>query len=652
MTCARHATCRDGGVPLLLSLVRAILSAALCIAFAAAQDRIEFIDELMPGCDEPGWLVFLVVDDLTGEPVAGAEVFLVLESNTPIAGEFWFTRKVTTDADGVLRAPVADIEGQWHIQVLRHPDYGTCTRSGGDDDVWRVGRPFDVPVLVLDWQGQPAAGAAIGFCGGCGHCPDLANAVTGADGVAVLRGIDPHNHINDIYVQKAGLGLGYQSLAFYPGAPPTIIECAWSIPLTGRVVDHRGEPVAGAFVSAPDVHRGPWGRTAEDGSFTVLGARPSVGASHVRTAGGRKVWFPTPGTYPVTLKLPDLSDPNAHHGSIDTGEWQEPAIPTRKVRVRFETSGEQVSAFVRLPGRKSLEGEGDTIEVPVEGPFAIEISDDDDHGYGKPDERCFAFADASELPPEPVLLRWFAPTRVRGSVVDGQGTPVAARLRLVPHWELEDNGDYVEHGGGPFELRTIESGLFLLEVVPEREDLWRRAAWVTLPLRGDDNVVEIGEVVLPSEPALVVEDADGPLADEKIFWSRAGFQEGGQPHGFALDHEGRWQGPDLRVGDTLLVKGDRGAMPWRTVLRGDGPWRLTAPQGQVDVRVTTSDGRLVVPRLLFGAELVAVKDTLRLRRLRTGETRLYASAPGYCTAMIDTVVGTEPRTIEVTLPAR
>ncbi len=39
-----------------------------------AQDRIEFTNELYPGCDAKGWIVTQVVDDLTGEPVAGAEV--------------------------------------------------------------------------------------------------------------------------------------------------------------------------------------------------------------------------------------------------------------------------------------------------------------------------------------------------------------------------------------------------------------------------------------------------------------------------------------------------------------------------------------------------------------------------------------------------
>ncbi|HIE70633.1 MAG TPA: hypothetical protein EYP98_10880 [Planctomycetes bacterium] len=208
---------------MILSLRRCILLSLFAVASANAQDRIESTDALFPGALDPldrSWVLSRVVDDLTGAPIANAAVYFVRESDTPLAGEFWFTRKVQTDKDGWLRAPVADIERKWHIQVLRHRDYGVAARVGQGGDIWRVGRPFDVPVWVRDWQGRPATGATIGFCGGCGHTPDLVNAVTDANGIAILKQIDPHSDIGDVYVQRTGLGLGYDSVRWMPGAPP------------------------------------------------------------------------------------------------------------------------------------------------------------------------------------------------------------------------------------------------------------------------------------------------------------------------------------------------------------------------------------------------------------------------------------------------
>jgi len=302
-----------------VSFLRTIAVAAALIGSGSAQERIRHTDELFPGgvaADDAAWLVTRVVDDLTGAPIAGAEIFLVGEHKTPLAGEFWFSRKGSSDADGFVRIPLADLPERWDIQVLRHPQHGVASRSGRGDEVWRIGRPFDVPVLVRDWQGRPVAGARIGFCGGCGHTPDLVNATTGPDGIAMLRGIDPHNDFADVYVQHPGLGLGYRSVDWFPGDPPAIVDCAWSPAKAGKVVDHKGRPIAGAFVDAGDVHRGPWAKTAADGTFVVLGAPAETSPSHVVTPVGREIWFPSPATYPVTLQLPDLADPEAYQGTI------------------------------------------------------------------------------------------------------------------------------------------------------------------------------------------------------------------------------------------------------------------------------------------------------------------------------------------------
>jgi len=638
-----------------VSLARATLFLPIycTVAVAQAGDRITFTDELMPGCEEVGWLVFRVVDDLTSLPVEGAEVFLVKEAETPIAGEFWYTRKGRTDANGVVRIPTADIAKQWHVQVLMHPDYGTCSRSEREDSVWRVGRAFDVPVLVLDWRGLSAPGAEIGFCGHCGHSPDLANAVVGEDGLAVLAGIDPHNHIRDVYVQHPGLGLGYDAIDWYPGGPPTVIHCSWSMPLSGKVVDHLGQPVAGAFVAANDVHRGPWARTAADGTFTILGGRASIGASQVQTVTGQRVFFTSPGSYPVTLTLPDPDGDDPSEGATDVGEWRDPTVATREVRVQFESSGEVLGAAVRVPGCDAIRGVGDTVEVPTEGPFAIAFGPKK-YVHGEPAERVYAFDDISDLPPEPIVLQWFLPTRVVGRVVDAAGQPIAAGVRLLVDWQREDAGDFDDCPDGRFELMVADSGLEVLEVRARQDGLRNRLVWLPLPLRGDDVRIDLGDIVLSSEPQLLMTGPDGPMAGEVVFWSRAGFQGGGHSRDWSLDVDGAWQGPDLRAGDCLLVEceGEDGELPWRTVLEGDGPWRLSPPAGQLDLEVETADGQLVAPVVSFLDQQFEIDDRRRLRRLPTGPLRLWIGAPGYRTAVVDAVVTTQPQTITVTLPPR
>ena len=229
--------------------------------------------------------------------------------------------------------------------MLRHPDYGVAARVGTGDVIWRVGRPFDVPVRIVDWRGAAVAGARIGFCGGCGHTPDLVNATTGPDGVAWLRGIDPHSDIGDVYVQHPGLGLGYDRVRWCPGEGPAIVRCRWSPAMTGVVLDHLGAPVAGAFVAARDVHRGPWAKTGSDGSFTLLGARPEIGPSHVRTPDGREVWFDSARRFPVTLRVPSASSTEPREGAIEQPEGAAEEIATRKLRVAL-TGGERLDADV------------------------------------------------------------------------------------------------------------------------------------------------------------------------------------------------------------------------------------------------------------------------------------------------------------------
>ncbi|MFN7671795.1 MAG: hypothetical protein ACK5S5_15230, partial [Planctomycetota bacterium] len=106
----------------------ALLATAVTSAGAKAQ-QIKIAEQLYPGAVEGdrGPLLKRLVDDLTGEPLAGAEVFLIAESNTPIGGEFWWTHRGTSDADGFVRIDRPNGDRDWHILAVRHPRCGTAT---------------------------------------------------------------------------------------------------------------------------------------------------------------------------------------------------------------------------------------------------------------------------------------------------------------------------------------------------------------------------------------------------------------------------------------------------------------------------------------------------------------------------------------------
>lgn len=575
--------------------MRTSLFVLFALAPLAAQERITYTDDLFPGGAERGeerWIVSRVVDDLTGKPVVGAEVFLVAEAEAPIAGEFWSTRTAKTDAEGYLRVRVDDIDGKWHIQCIRHPDVGVGTRSGIGAAVWRVGRPFDVPVLVLDQAGRPAPGAKIGFCGGCGHTPDLVNATADARGIAVLRGIDPHNDIADVYVQHPGLGLGYRDLQWCPGGPPFAVPCAKAPPITGRVVDHTGKPVAGVFVGAPEVHRGPWTRTAADGSFTLLGAPATAGPNQVRIPGRELVCdFPTPARYPVTLQLPDLADAEAHQGTIDVPERGDDAVD-----------------------------DGSELEV------------------GEPPRvRVVAKAVAPDGKPTDVRFR----LRRNWSVGRDDGEP---RLRKAEGGAIEAEIDQ----------EVTLAGLHLLEILPDSDELQPRYVWVTLPLPGGEKpLVDLGAVTLRAEPQLRVVDTAGKALDRPIVrWLRAGFQEVGEAHRMRSDEQGGCRGADLRAGDVVLVQREVDDVPFRTELTGDGPWTIRAPDGALDLQIVDAQGEALEATVSFADVALEDQDHYALRGLPHGKLQLHVAAPNHRTAVVETTVDATARTVRVVLPAR
>lgn len=638
---------------MILSRRRCILLTLFAVASANAQDRIESTDALFPGAfdlSDRSWIVSRVVDDLTGAPIANADVFFVGESDTPLAGEFWFTRKVQTDQDGWLRAPVADIDRLWHLQVLRHEDYGVAARSGRGNDIWRVGRPFDVPVLVRDWQGRPAKGAMIGFCSGCGHTPDLASAATDANGIAILKQIDPHAYIGDVYVQRAGLGLGYDSLRWMPGGSPAVIDCDWSPAMHGSVVDHKGNPVSGAFVAALDVHRGPWAKTAVDGTFRLLGGKPEIGASHVRTPGGRKIWFEQASSYPVTLRLPDPHGRSPDEGTIVEPPRTKKAAAVRMIDVNL-VGHERLIATCDWPGSAGPCKGTKSLQIPSSGPFVIEVWVDQGSD-GEVGTRSFAYDDASELPAEPIEIRWFEPTRLVGKIVDEVGEPVRSRVFLRQHWRVAMAENFPDRApAARFSIATWHTGLRLVEIVPARTDLLPRLVWAMLPAQGQKARVNLGLIELSKTPQLRVLDDEGHAVPGAVVgFARAGHQEVEHTHCFPIAPDGGWRGPDLVAGDVLLVRLSNDSAPWRTVLPSNGPWTIRAPRGQLQLEIEGVVDLEVT--CVIGDYVCRWRKGQPIKGLPHGPLRCYVSAPGRRSVIVDTVIGPHTRRVAMRMSKR
>lgn len=657
-----NATCLPARPAVNLSSPRVTLALS-CLVVAAAcrapepfREGVRLADRLYPGDPDPadGFLITRLVDDFTGAPVVGAEMFLVDESNTPIAGEFWYSSRAVSDAEGFVRIDLPPGARGFGWQVVRHPAHGVASRSG-PEAIWRLGRGFDVPVRITDWLGRPAAGARIGFCGGCGHSPDLVNAVADAGGLAVLRGIDPKNGIADLYVQHPGLHFFYDCVDWLPGEGPMLVQCAYAPAMTGTVIDHLGKPVAGAYVCGGAKHRGPWARTAADGTFAILGAEPPASPFEVVTARGRKVVFDDSEAWPVTLRLPDPAEAKTFEGAVEN-EPPRQFVAMRDVPIEIVGAPGPVEFEVRFAGNA---GPADTelpaaehVRIPVRGPFVLHCWTGDGHDRRV---RRLPFVDGAEGS-ERLVVTWPPDATVRLRVVDPAGQPRHARVRLRDRWSDASGSVGTGFHEAPEGVVAFpaRAGRWLLEVEDGERTLRPRLFAIAVPEPGAKACLDLGAVTLSAAPSLrAVDDEGHPLRAGLAAWARPGWQAAGEPREWPLDATGQWRGPDLRAGDMVVVQRDAAAVPFRTVLQGDGPWTITVPSGRLSLQVTDPEGTAIDAVVVVGDEERDVVDgASTLAGLPNGPLRLFVSAKGRRSAIVDAVVNSQPQTVRVALPAR
>jgi hypothetical protein len=220
-------------------------------------------------------LPFRVLDEATGEGIAGARIDNWDESDTPHA-EPWDDLRAgswTTDRDGWALVPAFDRAPWWFVAA---PGYGPRAEMGFEDQR-PLRRGVDFPIEVRDWRDRPVPGAIVEALLGCGHTPNIRVATAGPDGRLTLPCIDP-SHATDLWVRTPGLT--GRNDAYWGGGPEVlpvergihVIRGDPSAVLEGRVLRPDGTPARGAVVGTRSAHRGPWTVADADGRFRLVGA--------------------------------------------------------------------------------------------------------------------------------------------------------------------------------------------------------------------------------------------------------------------------------------------------------------------------------------------------------------------------------------------
>lgn len=708
-----------------------LVSALSTVATAQTAARITYITpspQLALGERDPAPAALIrVVHAVSGKPVSGAELFAIGEEAHPTPGDFRALGRAVADADGIVHAPHRET---W--LMARATGLGPTMQLRLDDRVMLLAPSVDVPIRPVDWLGRPLTGAMFGFCGGCGHTPDLATAYVGADGIAWLRDVDPRGSAADIYPNTAPVELSYWSTQWVPGDAPEEFAYSRGSELHGTVLQADGMPAKFVPVGCFGLHRGPWTKTNGKGRFRLFGL--SAGEAFFVVHAGRRIECPWPETTPCELRLPPVNgdqvqtllpsrpdDPSELQVRIEfvdpdgaavdakswwtkngkrqfvqskVPEWLAPGsyqvriehpdyavveqmqtvlaeegqtlrfVLPRLPTVRIETSGLDKHCslvVVRPESQLGFEHPFAAIDVPVRGgdTFAVQLRHTDTD-----QSRWFQFDADQALAAGTVRVAWYAPTKVLAQLADEYAAPVAADVRLLPRalvldrngvFDPRDVDDLTPASNGRVALSSEQDRLCFLWIRPHLRTLQPRLVAVPMPARADEARVDLGRIVLRAEPQLILRPAGKEEAATQAQLLRAGYGcfELGLLPSFPIDEQGRWFGPDLVVGDGVLVPTTSpGTLPLRHVVQSSAPVVATTPIGTLELQVRNAKGEAVAATILVRECTFACDGNIELRHLPTGACTIFVLAEGYATARIEAqvVIANDQQEIEVVMP--
>ncbi|MHC5018613.1 MAG: PEGA domain-containing protein [Planctomycetota bacterium] len=265
----------------------ALLAAVLALTGCAGG---ELSDDLFPGNipvdgeGRPSHLVVkVVVPEAPPAPVATAEA----------------------DRYGWIRLPIAALQGRYEWLYFEADGYGPQGINAPWLDRAVALRPaVDVPLEVRDAMDRPVAGAQVDWHLGCGHTPAVRVVTTDAQGRAVLEGIDLES--GEAWIKAPGLHSDYLPIEWEPDGGRAVVHVDPAPVHRGRVLDASGAPVAGAVVGNAIRHRGPWCRTAADGTFELFGLERGESLLAARSPGHDLTaqGDPSPAGHACVIRLP------------------------------------------------------------------------------------------------------------------------------------------------------------------------------------------------------------------------------------------------------------------------------------------------------------------------------------------------------------
>lgn len=656
------------------SRCRDILALTFFLGSLASQaPQPMWTDTIYPGGDDVAdqrWVAIRIVDKLTGKPLPQAEILLIAEASAPIAGELTFSRREVADDDGFISIRVdkgAEDYKPWGWLCVRAPGYCQHMRMGAfDDEVIELSPSVDVPVQIRNWRDEPVSGALVGFCGGCGHTPDLVHGTTGPTGIVTLPGVDLLQGIRDFYVVHPELKLGYTSRAWSPSKQPAVIRLRPGIPHRGIIVDENGMPIAGAAVGFPDVHRGPWARTKGDGTFEVCGLdwATDLQVQH----DDRKAIFSCIGTEGLRLQYP-LPDPEGRKTVVVPVSDEEYERRNERRDRRAELLELREAVWQKVIVRTVGFPEGGSVEMLtkfkryelddlIAAGKPIAIPDDEFVFELTADEHCEKIIIGNReqaLRDGVVRLHWHRDTMIEGRAVNEHGESISARV-TIDNLHYNDDASIETDVEGGISIPAKAQGLHWLTVRARYSGAIRKMP-IELPPRGDDVFVDVGKIVVREESQLNVLGPDGEkLTSGTVFAQRLGFRD----WDFTYEND-QWWGPDLQHGDYIVIASKRAApedvgevvdVPSRFKIEGAGPWSLRQHAGQILFDIDAAGAQVGAT---IGEHHVTLAKPTLVRGLKPGTHKVFLSATGRRSAVIEVEVpGSRGQRAELrlALPAR